>query len=110
MKTVTLNGTSMNDEQSFHAEFQRVLGFPALYGRNMDAWIDCLTYADDPSAAMCSVRIPSGEVLVLCIENAENFKRRCPALWLSFLESAAFVNWRRIERGEAAIISVSAYA
>ena len=110
MKTVTLNGTAMSDEQSFHAEFQSALGFPAFYGRNMDALIDCLGYADDPSAGMCSVCVTPGEVLVLCIENAEDFKRRCPALWLSFLESAAFVNWRRTERGQAAILSVSAYA
>lgn len=110
MKTVTLNGTAINDEQSFHTEFQSALGFPAFYGRNMDALIDCLGYADDPTAGMCSVCVAPGEVLVLRIENAADFKLRCPALWHSFLESAAFVNWRRTERGQPAILSVSAYA
>ncbi len=100
----------MNDEQSFHAELQSALGFPAFYGRNMDALIDCLGYADDPSAAMCSVCVAPGEMLVLCIENAEEFKRRCPGLWLAFLEGAAFVNWRRTERGQSAILSISAKA
>lgn len=110
MKTVTLNGAAIKDEQSFHAEFQGALGFPEFYGRNMDAWVDCMGYVDDPSAGMSSVCIRPGEVLVLCIENADEFKQRCPDLWHSFLECTAFVNWRRIERGEPAILSVSAYA
>ena len=110
MKTVTLDAAAMTDELSFHAAFQDVLGFPAFYGRNMNAWIDCMGYVDDPTAGMSSVWVQPGEVLVLRIENAAEFKRRCPGLWLAFLECAAFVNWRRIDRGGAAILSVSAYA
>ena len=110
MKTVTLNAAAMTDESSFHAEFQRALGFPAFYGRNMNAWVDCMGYVDDPSAGMSTVSVTPGEVLVLRIENAGNFKRRCPDLWLSFLECAAFVNWRRIDQGSIAVLSVSAYA
>jgi hypothetical protein len=110
MKTVTLDASAMTDEPSFHRQFQGALGFPDFYGANMNAWIDCMNYVDDPSAGMSSVWVQPGEVLVLRIENAEDFKRRCPALWLAFLECAAFVNWRRIERGDAAILCVSAYA
>ncbi len=110
MKTVTLNATAMTDESSFHAEIERALGFPAFYGRNMSAWVDCMSCVDDPSAEMSTVSVASGEVLVLHIENADDFKRRCPDLWLSFLECAAFVNWRRIDQGGVAVISVSAYA
>jgi hypothetical protein len=110
MKTVTLDASAMTDEPSFHSQFQCALGFPDFYGANMNAWIDCMGYIDDPSAGMSTVWVQPGEVLVLRIENAEDFKRRCPALWLAFLECSAFVNWRRIEQGDAAILCVSAYA
>lgn len=110
MKTVTLNAAAMTDEPSFHAEFQNALGFPAFYGRNMSAWVDCMGCIDDSSAGMSTVSVQPGEVLVLRIENAGDFKRRCPDLWLAFLECAAFVNWRRIDQGAAAVLSVSAYA
>ena len=69
MKTVTLNAAAMTDESSFHAEFQSALGFPAFYGRNMSAWVDCMGYVDDPSAGMSTVSVTPGEVLVLHIEN-----------------------------------------
>jgi len=110
MKTVTLDAATVNDEPSFHAAFQSALGFPAFYGHNMNAWVDCMGYIDDPSAGMSSVSVQSGEVLVLHIENAGDFKRRCPELWVTFLECAAFVNWRSVDKGGSALISVSAYA
>jgi hypothetical protein len=110
MKTVTLNASAMTDESSFHVEFQNVLGFPEFYGHNMSAWVDCIGFVDDPSAGMSTVSVAPGEMLVLRIENAGDFKRRCPGLWLTFLECAAFVNWRRMDRGGVAVVSVSAYA
>ena len=110
MKTVTLNAAGITDESSFHEEFQGALGFPAFYGRNMSAWVDCMGYVDDPSAGMSSVSVEPGEVLVLRIESAGDFKRRCPDLWLAFLECAALVNWRRIDQGGTAVLSVAAYA
>ena len=110
MKTVILNAAAMTDESSFHAEFQSVLGFPVFYGRNMDAWVDCMGYVDEPSAGMSTVSVAPGEMLVLRIENAGEFKRCCPDLWLTLLECAAFVNWRRIEQGGVAVLSVAAYA
>ena len=110
MKMVTLNAAVMTDEFSLHAEFQNALGFPKFYGRTMDAWVDCMGCVDDASAGMSTVTVEAGEVLVICIENADDLKRRRPDLWLSFLECAAFVNWRRINEGGVAVLSVSAYA
>ena len=110
MKTVTLNAGAMTDESSFHTECQSVLGFPAFYGRNMSAWVDCMGCVDDPSSGMSTVTVTPGDVLVLSIENAGNFKRRCPDLRLLILECAAFVNRRRIDQGGVAVLSVSAYA
>jgi len=47
MKTmvITIPADQIKDWDSFH--FQATVGFPDYYGRNMDAWIDCMTHIDD---------------------------------------------------------------
>lgn len=110
MKTVVIDGAVVKDEVSFHEIFRQALGFPNFYGRNFNAWIDCMSYLDDPQAGMSSVHVDCGEVLVLAIQNAEQFKKQSAEVWLAFLECAAFVNWRRAERGEPSLLVVSAYA
>ena len=44
MPDAMLNGSKITDWKSFHDECAAVFGFPDFYGRNMNAWIDCLTY------------------------------------------------------------------
>lgn len=110
MKTVSIDARRIDDSASFHEAFASALGFPAWYGRNMNAWIDCMSALDSPSDGLSKVTVQPGEILVLLIHNANELKLRCPDLWRDLLESAAFVNWRRIERGEAAVLTVSAYA
>ncbi|WP_206361205.1 barstar family protein, partial [Pseudomonas viridiflava] len=34
----------ISDWQTFHNVFAEQFGFPVFYGRNMDAWVDCLSY------------------------------------------------------------------
>ena len=46
MPVVSIPTDRISDWESFHEVFSEVLGFPSFYGRNMDAWIDCLTSAD----------------------------------------------------------------
>ncbi len=36
----------ITDWDTFHDAFAATLGFPGFYGRNMDAWIDCVTSVD----------------------------------------------------------------
>lgn len=106
-KNVHLDGTTITDWDSFHDQFSAVLGFPAFYGRNMDAWNDCMTYLDDPAANLASVHVPPGEVLVLSISGASAFKKKCPEIYDALLECAAFVNYRRIEAGDGALLALS---
>jgi len=110
MNNVVIDGAAIVDEKTFHKVFAEALGFPAFYGNNMDAWIDCMSYIDDPPAGMSAVHVGPGEVLTIAVNNADIFKSQCPDVWLSFLECSAFINWRRAEKGEPAIIAVSAYA
>jgi RNAse (barnase) inhibitor barstar len=108
MKTVSLDGAAIRDQASFHDTFGAAFGFPAFYGRNMDAWVDCMSSLDDPDAHLSSVTVQPGEVVVIEIRNASDFKAQAQDLWTDFLESCAFVNWRRMERGQPALLAVAA--
>jgi RNAse (barnase) inhibitor barstar len=46
------------DWTSFHDVFQHTLGFPDFYGRNMDAWIDCMTCVDTVADGLTTVTVP----------------------------------------------------
>ena len=52
MTRVAIDTRRVIDWDSFHNEFAEVFGFPRFYGRNMNAWIDCMTYLDDPESGM----------------------------------------------------------
>ena len=75
---VSLDCDRIRDWPSFHEEFARVFGFPAFYGNNMDAWVDCMTYLDDPQAGMTSIHCTPGTVLTLELQHVGPFARRCP--------------------------------
>jgi hypothetical protein len=66
------------DRKSFHSVCQRVFGFPALYGHNWDAWIDCMSYLDDPQAGMSSITLNTGELLLVTVPDSEALKQRAP--------------------------------
>jgi RNAse (barnase) inhibitor barstar len=104
---VEVDLAAISDTRSFHATFAAALGFPAFYGANMDAWTDCMTCLDDPSAEMTSVHVAEGRVLTLQLKHAEPFKKRCPDLHEAMVECTAFVNWRRIERGLEPVLCLS---
>lgn len=106
MNAVRINSDLITDEETFHSVFSAACGFPGFYGRNMNAWIDCMGYLDDPSAGMTSVHVATGESLTLVIDGAASFKARCPALYEELMECAACVNQRCAEAGRAPILSV----
>jgi hypothetical protein len=95
------------DRDSFHDVFAEAFGFPDFYGRNMDAWVDCLTSLDLPSDGMTKVHAPAGGVVTLQLDHADEFSRRCPGLYEDLIDCAAFVNWRRVERGHTPVLVLS---
>ena len=99
------------DWESFHAVFQRVLGFPDFYGRNMNAWVDCLTSADVADHGMVARDLVpgDGDVLTLQLVDVDDFAARCPEQYDAVVECSAFVNWRRIELGNRPILALSFY-
>ena len=107
---VRIDGHRIVDWASFHDVFAEGFGFPEFYGRNMNAWIDCLTYLDDPGAGMTKIHVNGGGVLTLVIENAGDLKQRCPEQFEALVECSGFVNWRRIDHGETPVLALAFYA
>jgi hypothetical protein len=99
----------ITDWDSFHTVFAETLGFPSFYGRNLDAWIDCMSYLDDPNAGMTSSHVARGQIVTLHLEEATEFAQRCPEPYAALVECSAFVNWRRVDRGLPPILALSFY-
>jgi hypothetical protein len=106
-KTVQIEGGKIVDWNSFHTVFSETIGFPAFYGKNMDAWVDCMTYLDEPESGMTSVSVKPGDVLVLIISGVADLRRSCPEIYDAIVECSSFVNWRRIERGREAVLALA---
>jgi hypothetical protein len=98
--------SQITDWETFHDVFAVALGFPDFYGRNMNAWIDCLTYRDEDDG-MASVVVDAGDVLTLQLDDGRAFGARCPEQYAALIEGSAFVNWRRIELGDRPILALS---
>jgi RNAse (barnase) inhibitor barstar len=109
LKVIEIDCRKIVDEESLHSVFDAALGFPGFYGRNMSAWIDCLTYLDDPESEMTSVHVKPGETLTVLLHHAGEFKKRKPELFDAIVECSAFVNWRRIENGNQPPVLTLAY-
>jgi hypothetical protein len=104
---VSVNCEKISDWRSFHEVFADVFGFPTFYGKNMDAWIDCMTYLDDPAAGMSTIHCKPGSVLVLELLNVKLFRQRYAELYEAIVDGIAFVNRRRLETGDGALLSIS---
>lgn len=104
---VRIDGNLIVDAGTFHSVFAEAFGFPGFYGRNMNAWIDCMGYLDIPSAGMSSVHVTPGQSLALVIDDASSFRDRCPAMFDAFVECLACVNWRRIEDNRPPLVTLA---
>lgn len=93
MKIERIDAGKIQDWQSFHALFASVFQFPAFYGNNMDAWIDCMS----DLAGLTEYRIAPNETLMLHIVHAEDLRKRHPEILQALLDCAAFVNGRILE-------------
>ncbi|MEM6958753.1 MAG: barstar family protein [Myxococcota bacterium] len=104
----SIEGANIVGWNSFHDEFHRVFQFPDFYGRNMDAWIDCMSSLDDEADGLSGIHVEPGGVLTLEIVNARAFKAAAPAQFDALVECAAFVNWRRLKTGRrGAVLALS---
>ena len=100
MPTVSLNGEAITSWEAFHNESQRAFGFPEFYGRNMNAWIDLMTYLDDPDDSTTTFKVDPTDVLILEIKNCSNLTSIQNEILQTIVDCSSFVNYRRMELGE----------
>jgi|688.fasta_scaffold02841_16 hypothetical protein len=106
MRIVKLDGRKI--AESFHDYFAEEFGFPDFYGRGMDAWIDCMTYLDEPSAGMSTkIFVRPGESIVFHIEDINHLKDTNLEAYNDLIECTSFVNYRRTEMGDTPLIYLS---
>ena len=89
----------IDDWRTFHEVSKEVFGFPAFYGNNMDAWIDCLSDLDDDSR-MSRFYLAEGEILNIELEGTNDFRARLPQIFDTLVECIAFVNQRYVHDGK----------
>jgi hypothetical protein len=106
MARVILPAADIRDFDTFHTVCARALGFPSFYGRNMNAWIDCMSYVDDPGAGMTSVTVAQGEQLAVEIPGSMELRERAPGVFGDLIECTAAVNRRFVERGSRPAIAL----
>jgi hypothetical protein len=106
MPLVRIDASRITDWDTFHDVFAETFGFPALYGRNLNAWIDCMTYLDEPHSGMTTIHGTATDHVVLQLEDVNSLPNE---IYAALVECAAFVNWRRIETGDTAILTLSFY-
>jgi hypothetical protein len=104
---VRVDARRITDWESFHDVFASSFGFPEFYGRNMSAWIDCMSYLDEPASGMTAVTVPTGGVLTLQLDGIDEFASSCPEQYSALVECAAFVNWRRSSQGAPAVLALA---
>lgn len=105
MQTVVIDCRTIKDWESFHDTFEQAFGFPAWYGRNLDAWVDLMTNLDEKGYSDFSVL--RGETVMLWLENAGKLKQVVPDILGEILELAAICNYRRTKAGQTPILLVS---
>jgi hypothetical protein len=106
LQRARLQTRDITDEHSLHRVFAETMGFPAFYGHNMNAWIDCMSYLDDAGAGMSRYSVSPGELFHLEIADTEDFQSRVPQVFQGLIECAAFVNRRRTDVGKPPILAL----
>ncbi len=96
MATHVIDGRGICDWKSFHDVFQLTFGFPGYYGRNLNAWIDCIDDVEGEAG-----------IRTLLIEHAGHLKATNPEIFDALVECTAFVNWRHVSKGGAPVLALA---
>ena len=105
MARARLNSAAIIDFDSFHEESRRAFGFPDFYGRNMNAWIDCMSSLREDDG-MIQLLLDPQELLHLEVPDAAALRERAPEVFAAFTDCTAIVNRRYIQFGELPAIAL----
>ena len=98
MAVARLDGDAITDWGTFHDACAVEFGFPDFYGRNMNAWIDCLSYID-VGDGMSRFVLEPGEVLRVELSHSESLRQRVPDVLAELEGCTRIVNQRFIDAG-----------
>jgi hypothetical protein len=107
MVVVRVDTRRIRDWASFHDVFAELFGFPDFYGRNMDAWNDCMYWLDAPETPMTTVFAPPGGVVLIQLDHFAYFVKHCPEQYAALVECTAWVNWLKLEEGKPPVLALS---
>ena len=107
MPLVRIDGAQLRDWDSFHSLFASAFGYPCFYGRNMDAWIDCMSTLDDPVAGLTRIHMQPGAMVTVQIEHATAFAARGAEQYRALVECTACVNERRALEGLPPLLALT---
>ena len=79
MADVTLSTAEIRNWETFHDICARDFRFPDFYGRNMNAWIDCLTYVREGDG-MSRFFLQEDEYLYIYLPDFVTFSQREPEI------------------------------
>lgn len=99
MAEAILDTSKINDWHSFHAQSAEVFGFPAFYGSNINAWIDCLSYLPEGDG-MSRYQLSQSEQLFIHLQHFSYFTKAQPEIYQALTEAVASINRRYISDGD----------
>jgi RNAse (barnase) inhibitor barstar len=105
--SVKIDASKIKGWESFHSIFAEVMGFPDFYGKNMNAWIDCMSYMDDSNAGMTKIFVSSDEICLLEISSAADFLKRLPEIFSALVECTSVVNQRAKDSSPLPLLAIA---
>ena len=81
---------------AFHADVQRVLGFPSYYARNLASWVDCLA----------EIQVPDESGMAIVFRRYDSFAKAQPRLAQTVLDSIESTSRRFLLTGRRLIALV----
>ncbi|MEM9298204.1 MAG: barstar family protein [Bacteroidota bacterium] len=97
----------ITDWDSFHDVFTETMGFPDFYGRNMEAWIVCMSSLNSKEDGMTTIHCTPPEVVTLDLGRVSVFCAKNKEIFDSLIECSAFVNHRKIKIRQPEVIALS---
>lgn len=98
MIKIQTDGKLLADWGLFHDFFENTFCFPGYYGRNMNAWNDCM-----------SDYCYENGLVSLHINNASELKALNSEAFNALVECSAFINWRSTKEGGDPLVVLSFY-
>jgi RNAse (barnase) inhibitor barstar len=100
-KVIELDFSQVRSTRALHELLSKTFGFPAFYGANANALIDCLSSLRLPEDQMTGWTLAPLEVLVIHVRNLFSAPRE---VWNDFLVAMGAVNAKCDQMGQPPMI------